>query len=205
MKAVPVAVTVTMLTAAILFTDTASARLGGQVSIMVGRPQAYRGVGGMYPTGHVCRESLWTRRGDPGQAHPTPPTGTRCHQPCPGSLPPGPVLPSARPCQGLAPEHLLPQGQRVVLAGWQGVLGSWQPLPQPLTPRHSRVWWLRVSRCRVYAGKPGSPVLRRPGGAQGTGQPSPAPLPPRPASHLAKDRSSFLEGPSPWLPCCLST
>ena len=83
MKAVPVAVTVTMLTAAILFTDTASARQGGQVSIMVGRPQAYRGVGGMYPTGHMCRESLWMRRGDPGQAHPTPPTGTRCHQPCP--------------------------------------------------------------------------------------------------------------------------
>ena len=54
MKAVPVAVTVTMLTAAILFTDTASARQGGQVSIMVGRPQAYRGVGVMYPTGHMC-------------------------------------------------------------------------------------------------------------------------------------------------------
>lgn len=82
-KAVPVAVTVSMLTAAILFTDTASARLGGQVSLMVGGPQAYRGVGGMYPTGHVCRESLWMRRGDTGQAHPTPLTGTRCHQPCP--------------------------------------------------------------------------------------------------------------------------
>ena len=37
----------------------------------------------MYPTGHACRESLRMRRGDTGQAQPSPLTGTRCHQPCP--------------------------------------------------------------------------------------------------------------------------
>uniref|UniRef100_A0A452FX43 Platelet endothelial aggregation receptor 1 n=1 Tax=Capra hircus TaxID=9925 RepID=A0A452FX43_CAPHI len=33
--------------------------------------------GGMYPTGHACRESLRMRRGDTGQAQPSPLTGTR--------------------------------------------------------------------------------------------------------------------------------
>ena len=56
-KAVPVAVTVTILMAATLFTDTASARLAGQVSVLGVQAPGLLWSWGMHPTGRVFRRN----------------------------------------------------------------------------------------------------------------------------------------------------
>lgn len=81
-KAVPVTATVTILMAVTLFMDVAIARLAGRVSIFAVQIPGLLWSCRRHLTGYVSRRTP-IGEGGTGQAHPTPPTGTRCHLPCP--------------------------------------------------------------------------------------------------------------------------